>query len=440
MVNIDDTLECVFSQFRPSIQVTMFNRVRQYLSNSWSSHVRMKHKTDFFYILNFYLSIAGVYFPVKNHMFRLTWKVFCVLVILHYATIQRRLLQILQTEQSFELLVNGIHVAGGATIILVRSLLIHVNFPHFNQARKYLNERSFREEDPDVARIRQQSYELSVKVTIIFSINVLSQFVILIGSGITEMDPFLLPFSVKQFSLFEQKLYSNVYSGLFTVYSFIGASNFLTMYLGLVGLRAELRIAVDSFGKVMDRVNNRLENDPGEQNFWKFLQDELNSCIEHHSTVLNQLKVFKNLTSMSLLVSYYMTMAHTAIGVIHVLSKPSLDFLSVLAIDFTLRYLLEFYVFCHMVTSLNEEHSKIGLLLSHQPWISQLRIESKYRSQYRQIRATILIVMTQSQRSLNISCGGIFELTMDKFTTLIKTSYTLMAVVWNMQQGNGLSW
>ncbi|KAL9708010.1 hypothetical protein quinque_011528 [Culex quinquefasciatus] len=398
----------------------MFNRIRQYLSNSWSSHVRMKHKTDFFYILNFYLTIAGVYFPVKNHMFRLTWKVFCVLVILHYATIQRRLLQILQTEQSFELLVNGIHVAGGATIILVRSLLIHVNFPHFNQARKYLNERSFREEDPDVARIRQQSYELSVKVTIIFSINVLSH--------------------VKQFSLFEQKLYSNVYSGLFTVYSFIGASNFLTMYLGLVGLRAELRIAVDSFGKVMDRVNNRLENDPGEQNFWKFLQDELNSCIEHHSTVLNQLKVFKNLTCMSLLVSYYMTMAHTAIGVIHVLSKPSLDFLSVLAIDFTLRYLLEFYVFCHMVTSLNEEHSKIGLLLSHQPWISQLRIESKYRSQYRQIRATILIVMTQSQRSLNISCGGIFELTMDKFTTLIKTSYTLMAVVWNMQQGNGLSW
>ncbi|EDS44719.1 Odorant receptor 7a [Culex quinquefasciatus] len=418
----------------------MFNRIRQYLSNSWSSHVRMKPKTDFFYILNFYLSIAGVYFPVKNRMFRLTWKVFCVLVILHYVTMQRRLLQILQTEQSFELLVNGIHVAGGATIILVRSLLIHVNFRHFNQARKYLNERSFREEDVDVARIRQQSYELSVKVTIIFSINVLSQFVILIGSGITEMDPFLLPFSVKQFSLFEQKLYSNVYSGLFTVYSFIGASNFLTMYLGLVGLRAELRIAVDSFGKVMDRVNNRLENDPGEQNFWKFLQDELNSCIEHHSTVLNQLKVFKNLTSMSLLVSYYMTMAHTAIGVIHVLSKPSLDFLSVLAIDFTLRYLLEFYVFCHMVTSLNEEHSKIGLLLSHQPWISQLRIESKYRSQYRQIRATILNVMIQSQRSLNISCGGIFELSMDKFTTLIKTSYTLMAVVWNMQQGNGLSW
>ncbi|KAL9708011.1 hypothetical protein quinque_011529 [Culex quinquefasciatus] len=264
----------------------MFNRTKKYFTNCWRSH---------------YSSF------------------------LHYTMILRRLLQTLTMEHSFDLLINGIHVAMGAALMLTRSLLIQANFGHFKQVRKYLNERSFRVDDPDVQIIRQQSYELSVKVTVFFIGNIIFQFISITSSGITDMDPFQLSFSMKEF-------------------------------------------------------------------------------------------------------------------IIIVIFRATLDTFTIMGVEFTLRYLIECYVFCHMVSSFNEEHSKIGPTLSHQPWITRLRCRKEFAGQYRQVRATILIVAMQSQRSLNISTGGLFELTLDKFTSLIKKSYTLMMVVWNMKQGEGVAW
>ncbi|XP_039435825.1 uncharacterized protein LOC120417733 [Culex pipiens pallens] len=418
----------------------MFNRIRQHFTKFWRTHVQLTPQTDLFFILNFFLATAGVYLPLKNGFIKLCWKVYRVFMILHFAMILRRLLLTLTTERTFDPLVNGIHVALGVTILLSRSMLIQANFKHFKTVRKYLNERSFHADDPEAVRIRQQSYEMSVKVTIIFIANILFQSISITSSGMTDMDPFQIPFGMEDFSDFERSLFTGLYSLLWAVYSYVAASNFLTIYLGLVGLRAEMRIAVDSFGKVMDRVEVRLEQKPGEQNFWKFLQDELNTCIEHHSEVLNQLKVFKNLTNLSFLLLYYMTMLFIALGVIIVFFRATLDIFTVTAIDYTLRYLIECYVFCHMVSSFNEEHSKIGPTLSHQPWISQLRCRKEFASQFRQVRATILIVTMQSQRSLNISCGELFELTMAKFTGLVNRSYSVMMFVWNAKQGHGVAW
>ncbi|EDS44720.1 conserved hypothetical protein [Culex quinquefasciatus] len=382
----------------------MFNRTKKYITNRWRSHVQLNSKTDHFFILNFFLSFAGVYFPGKNDFFKLAWRVFRVCMILHYAMILRRLLQTLTMEHSSDLLINGIHVAMGATLMLTRSLLIQANFGHFKQVRKHLNERSFRVDDPDVQRIRQQPYELSVKVTVFFIGNIIFQFISITSSGITDMDPFQLPFSMKEFSVFEQKFYSGMYSLLWTVYSLIAASNFLTIYLGLIGLIGLSPLILS--GRLWIEWMSDLSSN----------QDELNTCIEHHSKILNNLKVFKNLTNLSFLLLYYMTMAHTAIGVIIVIFHATLDTFTIMGVEFTLRYLIECY-----------------------PWITRLRCRKEFAGQYRQVRATILIVAMQSQRSLNISTGGLFELTLDKFTSLIKKSYTLMMVVWNMKQGEGVA-
>ncbi|XP_065092337.1 uncharacterized protein LOC135713150 [Ochlerotatus camptorhynchus] len=128
-----------------------------------------------------------------------------------------------------------------------------------------------------------------------------------------------------------------------------------------------------------------------------------------------------------------MTMLFIAIGITAVLFSPKFDSFNALSVDYLVRYMLECYVFCRLVSDFNETHYQIAHKLSKFQWGVKLRYSQQFAQQYKQVRSTVLIVMLQSQRSLKFSCGGLFELTMARYTSIVNKSYTLTMYFWNLK-------
>ncbi|XP_062552485.1 uncharacterized protein LOC134217690 [Armigeres subalbatus] len=131
-----------------------------------------------------------------------------------------------------------------------------------------------------------------------------------------------------------------------------------------------------------------------------------------------------------------MTMLFIAIGIMALMFSPKFNSFNVLSLNYSLRYAIESYVFCYLVSKLNEEQNNIVNKLFKFEWGVKLRYSKRFDREFKHIKSTVMIVMMQSQRSLNLSCGGLFEMTMDKFTNIMNKSYTLTMYFWNMKNRN----
>ncbi|KXJ81544.1 hypothetical protein RP20_CCG018937 [Aedes albopictus] len=122
------------------------------------------------------------------------------------------------------------------------------------------------------------------------------------------------------------------------------------------------------------------------------------------------------------------------LGVMAVLFSPQFDSFNTLSLEYSFRYTLECYSFCYVVSRFNEEHNGIVNKLSQFHWGVDLRYSKRFAREYKKVRSMVLMIIMQSQKSLNFSCGGLFELTMGSFTSIINKTYTLTTYFWNIKQ------
>ncbi|EJY57787.1 AAEL017041-PA [Aedes aegypti] len=407
------------------------NRFKRYLKHFF----KLKPETNHFFIVAFFHAIAGIALPTKRPLWRWIWNVYRSCLVLHYLLCVVRCFLTIKSGESFNAVLINMHVIFSLTINYTRSLIIGANFKYFVHVKGFINDRKYRNDTKSV-EIRQKAYEHSLVVTMIFVANIVFQSISIPSTGMTNTDPFQIPIDLTGLPHFARKIVEMWYNLLFITATYISASNFLSMYLAMVGLRAELRVALDSIssiGDYLDYVDGKDgEFEQGEK-FWKELHGELKRSIGHHVEVLVHLDVLKNVTNLSFLLLYYMTMLIVAAGVLILTIYPVVDVFYVFAIDYTIRYLIECFVFCNMVSSLNEVQHAIGETLIHQAWISKLKFTKQFSEHYRAVRACILIELMESQRSLRINCGGMFELTLAKFTRIINTSYSLSLFMANFR-------
>ncbi|KXJ79342.1 hypothetical protein RP20_CCG001075 [Aedes albopictus] len=418
------------------------------MANLWLNHLRHHIKNIFkltpsknhFCIVSFFHAIACVNLTSKQPLLRWIWNAYRACMVLHYVLCGIRFSMTVRTSENFNSVMNNMHVIITFTINNMRSFIIFANFEHFARVKNFINNRKYRKDHAGSGEVRRKTYEHAVKVTMFFVGNVIFQALSFLISGMANTEPFLIPMELGFLPYFAKEAVEFCYSMLFLTAPFFAASNFLSLYLAIIGVRAELRIALDSIGSIPDRVNQHdYANDANEKfdqgdEFWNVLHSEMKYSIEHHVQVLDHLNIFKNVTNYSFLLLYYMTMLQIAAGVLIVIFNPVVDLFYILSIDYSFRYTLECFVFCYMVSSLNEIQLTIGDIISHQPWISRMRFNKQFGKQYRSVRANLLIELTESQRQLGINCGGMFEFTLEKFTHIIKTSYSITMFLWTFRK------
>ena len=323
------------------------------------SFYKLTSGKNHFFIVSFFQAIACVALPSERPLLRRIWNVYRSCMVLHYVLCVTRCIMTARSGQSFNAVLNNTHVVFSLTINYLRSLIIHASFEHFVKVRNFINDRGYRKDEFRSGEIRQKAYEHSIRVTLIFIANIIFQSITIPISGMTDTEPFQIPIDLGSLPKVFKKGIEIWYNFSFIPSSYIAASNFLSIYLAMIGLRAELRIAHDSISnipnkvKYLNSIDGKDELFEQKKEFWIDLHSELKQSIQHHVEVLINLNILKNVTNLSFMLLYYMTMILIAAGVLIVIFNPVVDVFYVFAIDYTFRYVLECFVFCYTVSSLN---------------------------------------------------------------------------------------
>ncbi|EJY57788.1 AAEL017277-PA [Aedes aegypti] len=419
----------------------MFRSTRRRFTNWISNKTKLKPDTDVFFLLDYFLVLSGVQLLTKNGYLRTAWNVYRTLLGVHVLLMSRKIWSVFQTEDNFQLIANNMLMCVGCLIIFARCIFIVRSSEQIKIVRRFVNERKFKADDSFAMTVRQNTYNNTIIVTVVMILNCVVQSGMILFTELGEAESLLLPFYLEGLSSSENRIIQKLYSGMFSVYASYASTNFLAVYLPMSTLKVELKVVVDAFEKIVHRVDERTVGknmqpleDLNEAVFWEILRDELTQCIRAHGAVLARVKALKKLTDPTFLLLYYMTMLFIAIGVIAVLFTPKFDSFNTISLEYTFRYTMEWYVLCYLVSNFNEEHNDIAKKLSQFHWGVDLRYSKRFARDYKQIRSMVLMVIMQSQKSLNFSCGGLFELTMGSFTAVINKTYTLTTYFWNIKQ------
>ncbi|KAL1398058.1 hypothetical protein pipiens_009260 [Culex pipiens pipiens] len=106
---------------------------------------------------------------------------------------------------------------------------------------------------------------------------------------------------------------------------------------------------------------------------------------------------------------------------------------TIFLLEHVLRMIVECYVFCHLATLLNEVHSQIADKIMNLDWPEMLHYSEEFPKEYKSVRTSLLIVTIRAQHSLGISCGGIFEMSQDKFALLVRMTYSVLMFLWKFK-------
>ncbi|KAJ3658584.1 hypothetical protein Zmor_010315 [Zophobas morio] len=162
----------------------------------------------------------------------------------------------------------------------------------------------------------------------------------------------------------------------------------------------------------------------------KHLEDKLNkskfscsnkhleSCINHHKNILWFIDEYEECFSWSIFCQFAGSMFAVCFCYISLTLVPlnSVEAITYFVLIFNLSFQILFY--CHYGTLLYEENNDLINAIYMGPWY-------KYNVE---IRKNLLIIMERSKRPLLITAGKVVDVTVRTFVSVLKTSYSLIAV------------
>ncbi|XP_053678197.1 uncharacterized protein LOC128728595 [Anopheles nili] len=186
------------------------------------------------------------------------------------------------------------------------------------------------------------------------------------------------------------------------------------------GLHDELADIARDYGKLLD-----VEDLPGAT--WTRFVTRTTRVVRRHEAFLEQLNMLKPFLCTAFLVMFYSAALFLAIGTHQITSATNgFSMYHIVLGGYLCTLLIECYRCCQLVDQLNDLNKQIGQQLYGLEWPLELRYSPQDDRLYRQTRSSLLIMMSSSQRSLGITCGGMFEMSSEAFASLIKMIYTLV--------------
>ncbi|XP_063906708.1 odorant receptor 43a-like [Zophobas morio] len=134
----------------------------------------------------------------------------------------------------------------------------------------------------------------------------------------------------------------------------------------------------------------------------------LESCVDHHKQILWFIDEYEECFSWSIFCQFTGSMLTVPFN--------SVEALTYVVAIFTVSFQIFFY--CHYGTLLYEENNGLINAICMGPWY-------KYDIE---IRKSLLIIMERSKRPLRITAGKVVDVTVGTFVSVLKTSYSLIAV------------
>ncbi|XP_052900001.1 uncharacterized protein LOC128306510 [Anopheles moucheti] len=381
---------------------------------------RLYIERDFFRPYEILLALPGFHLVEKFRTSSWTRVLFVltrVIQLLQYAVWGDLLyLGLMDASGNFEKALHFGNTFGVLTMMLIRMLVVHWYLPNVEELKRYLRrQRSITKQS---SRTRSRSYRKIVNIAIMFQ---------LIGIA----DRFVFCFS----STYRQELYelpSNLV-GLgwpmviaLHVLSFDFASRWAAAYnVSLTGMNSIMMGLYDELVDIAEEYRQLFSRNQDGGDFWTCLERNIAQAVKRHETFISQLDQLKPFLQTTFLVMFYSAALFLATGTFIITANGTTTY-GVILSGFLFALLLECYWCCQLVDRLNDVNAQIGMNLYNLAWPMELQYTKASASRYRQARSSLLIMMSKTQKSLGISCGGMFEMSSEAFASLVKLTYTML--------------
>ncbi|XP_055623631.1 uncharacterized protein LOC129767043 [Toxorhynchites rutilus septentrionalis] len=395
------------------------------LKEKWKFHHRFSNNSNHFVMLDHLMTSGGI--RLENGWSQL-YKTTRLCLLLGASLMWIRFWFNFMEAGSFGAVMNNIHVSAIVLITLVRAGWIQMNMKAFTEAKNYINGRSFRPHDSSAWEIRRNAYQKNHSLVTICIVSVAALYVPVLLVDSRRIPPLRNPIEVREmtsdgFQLLLDKLY------VVTLFPYGPATvtNVMSTYMLLEGFVAEMQIIADAFGEIFDKMTHQTGVE-----HWRELQASFRTCADQHVICLNHLRNTRSLLNGTLLIVYYTTGFFISIGTVYIMWTKDFEMFKIQILSLMMFNVLECFFFCILVERINNVHNSVGEQLYNIAWHSELKYSKAFEKEYISIRATMMIVMHSADHTLGISCGGLFELGMERFSELMKSSYQLVMFLWNM--------
>ncbi|KAL9696910.1 hypothetical protein quinque_000351 [Culex quinquefasciatus] len=376
--------------------------VRQVLTRDFDySH------SDFFFGLDVMMAVGGVRWNTKQSNAKRCWNVYHWMICVPQALILWNAHRNVQDWASLEIILSSLQGALAMLVTVLRMRILLWFYEPLMEVKRYVNRRKFGRNLAQSVGIRSEAFYNVRKIVI-------------------------RDFPNGQY--FCEKAVNIWIVGT----AFLAALDFLIIYMVLAGLTAEGKVIALSFSEIFGntdrRVQQKLESLQGNSRqqakwerfyFWKYLQEEFNSCIELHIEFLAIKNKIKPTLNGSFLITYYSTVVTLACGCIYLSQMQSVTLFSLLTLFYCSWVVIECALLTRLVNLATEANASIGWQVYDLEWPAKLQHEQRFRGVYRSVQKAVMTVLAVSRQPLRFNCFGFFEFTQDQFWILLNMTYNL---------------
>ncbi|XP_062549934.1 uncharacterized protein LOC134214629 [Armigeres subalbatus] len=185
----------------------------------------------------------------------------------------------------------------------------------------------------------------------------------------------------------------------------------------LMGLRLKLKLLANRYETIIGYIF--LDAD----SYYERVGREVRIAVDQQLECWRQIQILKNCVRKQFFVVHYF--AVFAIGALLYLCQDlGFNVLSVAIVATTAGFLLEYYLWCDLVDSLQEEAHTIGYLIFE--LCAKIPYIQKYRLQYKRLQSSLMITWINTGNSLKMDCMGLFEISKVSFVYLLNVVYKVL--------------
>ncbi|XP_062698972.1 uncharacterized protein LOC134284249 [Aedes albopictus] len=185
----------------------------------------------------------------------------------------------------------------------------------------------------------------------------------------------------------------------------------------LLGLRTKLRILSRRF-----KLISQQHFSCGERCF-EHVNKEILEAVDQHVECWRHMQILKQLVGKTFFLVHYFSIF--AVGaLIYVCREMGMNSVTFVIVAGTFSFLLEYFLLCHLVELLQDEADSIGHHIFE--ICAQIPFNAKFRSEYVQLRTTLMIVWINTRNGVSVNCVGLFDITTSAFVALIDVAYSVL--------------
>ncbi|XP_055539103.1 uncharacterized protein LOC129726436 [Wyeomyia smithii] len=397
-------------------------------------------EADYFRPFQFALVIGGIYLKTNNVHLRRLFAFIRILIILMIVFVLDRIYMCVYEWKSEADTFGVVAFLTETVVIIIRAGATWYYREHLGQVRGYLscmlNNRTDRVDG------RNQSYRIIRSVSFWVLICFVVDCILIRVFGLYNTKMLATPDNLAGLGPHWKLFGDNFTNCMFLVISLLSVANLTVQNSVLMGFYQAMQDLINAYATLFSRVDEEiglifsekakeLQDFEKDMLFWKLLKQELRATIISHNELLEQLSYVKRFLSITFSVMFYLHFLSLTCALFYCIYKGlSID--SIIEGSYILVSLAEMFWIFRLVDDLNKANKSVSLAIYNLDWHQRFKFVPAFQSDYRHVRAALLLGMITSQRTLGISCAGIFEISIEAFGQFILKMYNVLTFLLNM--------